>query len=75
MYAIRSYYDPWIWLPLRVLNGASVVGLYMVVESWLNEKTPTPIRGRVFAVYMITTLLALAGGQFLLLVYDRNNFV
>jgi len=62
--------DPWIWLLLRALNGASVVGLYMVVESWLNEKTPTDKRGRVFAIYMITTLLALAGGQFLLLVYD-----
>ncbi len=62
--------NPWIWFLLRVFNGASVVGLYMVVESWLNTKTPTDIRGRVFAIYMITTLLALAGGQFLLLVYD-----
>ncbi len=62
--------NPWFWLPLRFLNGASVVGLYMVVESWLNEKTPANTRGRIFAVYMITTLLALAGGQFLLLIYD-----
>ncbi len=58
------------WFLLRVLNGAAMVGLYMVVESWINEKTPAESRGRVFAVYMITTLLALAGGQFLLLVYD-----
>jgi MFS family permease len=42
----------------------------MVVESWLNEKTPSVTRGRVFAIYMITTLMALASGQFLLLVYD-----
>ena len=62
--------NPWMWFVLRVLNGVSVVGLYMVVESWLNEQTPGSRRGRVFAVYMITTLLALAGGQFLLLVYD-----
>lgn len=62
--------DPWVWFVLRVLNGTSVVGLYMVVESWLNEKTPALFRGRVFAVYMVTTLLALAAGQFLLLVYD-----
>ena len=63
-------YDPWSWFVLRVLNGASVVCLYMVVESWLNEKTPAATRGRIFAVYMITTLMALAAGQFLLLVYD-----
>lgn len=62
--------SPWIWFVLRVLSGASAVGLYMVVESWLNEQTPGTRRGRIFAVYMITTLLALAGGQFLLLVYD-----
>lgn len=60
----------WIWLPLRFLSGVSVVGLYMVVESWLNEKTAASNRGLVLAVYMITTLLALAGGQFLLLIYD-----
>jgi MFS family permease len=62
--------DPWIWLPLRFFNGVSVVGLFMVVESWLNEKTPGNIRGRIFAVYMISTLLALAGGQSLLLIYN-----
>jgi MFS family permease len=65
--------DPWIWLALRILNGASVVGLYMVVESWLNEKTAPPMRGRLFAIYMITTLLALAGGQFLLLIYEPSS--
>jgi MFS family permease len=62
--------EPWSWFVLRVLSGASVVGLYMVVESWLNEKASAATRGRIFAVYMITTLMALAGGQFLLLVYD-----
>ncbi|MET0067762.1 MAG: MFS transporter [Candidatus Thiodiazotropha sp.] len=58
------------WFILRIFNGAAMVGLYMVVESWLNEKTPAQSRGRVFAVYMITTLIALASGQFLLLVYE-----
>ncbi|MEJ2395795.1 MAG: MFS transporter [Candidatus Thiodiazotropha sp.] len=65
--------DPWTWFFLRILNGASVVGLYMVVESWLNEKTPANKRGRVFAIYMITTLMALASGQFLLLVYEPST--
>jgi MFS family permease len=60
----------WVWLLLRFLSGVSLVGLYMVVESWLNEKTASNIRGLVFGAYMITTLLALAGAQFLLLIYD-----
>ena len=62
--------DAWAWFLLRMLNGTSVVGLYMVVESWLNGQTPASNRGRIFGIYMITTLLALAAGQFLLLVYD-----
>ena len=61
---------PWAWFVLRVLSGASAVGLYMVVESWLNAQVSGDRRGRVFAIYMVATLLALATGQFLLLVYD-----
>lgn len=62
--------SPWAWFVFRIVSGASAVGLYMVVESWLNAQTAGERRGRVFAVYMITTLLALAAGQFLLLVYE-----
>lgn len=68
--AYGLFANPWAWLVLRILSGACMVGLYMVVESWLNEQTPRPIRGRVFAIYMILTLAALAAGQYLLLVYN-----
>jgi MFS family permease len=61
---------PLAWFVLRFIMGASVVGLYMVVESWLNEQSAGPARGRVFAVYMMSTLIALGAGQFLLLAYD-----
>ena len=65
--------NPWAWLALRVLNGACVVGLYMVVESWINEQSTGPARGRVFAAYMTSTLIALAAGQFLLLAGDSST--
>ena len=55
--------DPWAWAALRVVTGGCLVGLYMVIESWLNTKTPNERRGRVFAIYMAVTLLALALGQ------------
>jgi len=71
--AFGLWVSPWTWLPLRILNGACVVGVYMVVESWLNEQTTGPFRGRVFAVYMMSTLVALAGGQFLLLAADPSG--
>jgi MFS family permease len=71
--AFGLWIESWAWLALRVLNGGAVVGIYMVVESWLNAQTPSARRGRVFAVYLLSTLIALALGQFLLLTYDPHG--
>jgi MFS family permease len=60
--------DPVVWWVLRLINGISLLGSYMVIESWLNEQVVEK-RGQVFAVYMMTALLALGAGQFLLLLY------
>ena len=51
------------WFVLRLLTGISLVGLYMVIESWLNTQAPGERRGQVFAVYMVVNLLALAVAQ------------
>src|SRR5690606_4608389 len=40
---------PLLWFPLRVLTGISMMGLFMVVESWLNERSPREFRTRVFS--------------------------
>jgi MFS family permease len=60
--------DPVVWWVLRLINGISLLGSYMVIESWLNEQVVEK-RGQVFAIYMMTSLLALGVGQFLLLLY------
>lgn len=60
--------DPWVWGLLRLINGICILGLYMVVESWLSEQV-THRRGQVFAVYMMVSLGALGVGQFLVAVY------
>ena len=54
------------WALLRFITGMSITGLYMVIESWLNECTQPKERGRIFSVYMIMTYLGLGVGQFLL---------
>ena len=66
---------PAAWLPLRILNGLCVVGLYMVVESWLSEQSAGSARGRIFSIYMMSTLFALGLGQFLLLVGEPDGMV
>ena len=65
--------EPWAWLLLRVINGACIVGLYMIVESWLNEQSAGHRRARIFAAYMTSTLLALGAGQFLLTVGEISD--
>lgn len=56
-----------VWAVLRFVTGACVVGLYMVIESWLNERSTNAARGRIFALYQVISLLALAFGQYLIL--------
>lgn len=57
---------PLVWFLLRICTGISMMGLFMIVESWLSERAPASIRGRVFSVYMVVSFSGLGGGQFLL---------
>lgn len=66
-FAHALFVSPWSWGALRVVSGVCMVGLYMVIESWLNHRAPSTHRGRVFGLYVTVTLAATAGGQFLLL--------
>jgi MFS family permease len=65
--------DPLVWLLLRVVTGISMLGMYLVIESWLNSLATERTRGGLFAVYMSINLLALGVGQYLLLVYGVEN--
>lgn len=52
-----------LWLLLRVALGFCFAGMFVVVESWLNEITETARRGRVLAYYMITVWAATGVGK------------
>lgn len=55
-----------VWLALRLIDGVMMVGLYTIIESWLNAATPGRYRGTVFAVYMMVNSGGLAFSQLLL---------
>jgi MFS family permease len=57
---------PWVWTLVRLLTGIAMVGLYTIVESWLNSQAAPAQRARVFSVYMGVNLGALALAQQLL---------
>lgn len=54
-----------VWLLARAVTGASFAGLYMVLESWLNEQAPNQYRGAVLSFYGFLSLVAMATGQLL----------
>ena len=54
------------WAVARILTGWSIAGLYMVIESWLNDRTDRENRGLVLSVYAVLTLLAISLGQLLI---------
>ena len=66
------------WVAFRFATGFALSGLYMVIESWLNEVSPAQQRGGVLAIYTMISLFAMALGQTLLLLrspVDRDLFL
>lgn len=66
--------DPAVWTVMRLAVGFCMAGLYVVIESWLNEMTPPSTRGRVLAVYMIVSMGGLGIGQVLISAGDPVGF-
>ena len=64
------YLSIWLWAILRIFNGICVTGLFMVIESWLNEKVEPAFRGRLLSIYMILVYFGVGSGQLLLNVGD-----
>ena len=65
--------DPILWWLLRILTGISMLGMYLAIESWLNNLATNQNRGRLFAIYMTINLLALGSGQYMLLIYGFDG--
>ena len=60
------YPDPWLWAIIRAFTGFSYAGIYIVVESWLNDSSTNKTRGRTMSIYLLISNAGLIGGQFLL---------
>lgn len=66
--------EPVTWIAVRATTGFSYAGLYVVAESWLNERSGNQTRGRLLSIYMLTQFGGLAGGQLLLSTGDPGGF-
>jgi MFS family permease len=66
--------QPAAWGLLRLVTGFCFAVLYVVIESWLNERSSNETRGIVFSTYAMITLTVFGLGQMLTLLYDPADF-
>ena len=60
------FVNPYIWAVGRFLTGFSMLSIFVVVESWLNDRATNRTRGKVLSIYMVITFTCLALGVLLL---------
>ena len=65
---------PFIWFLLRVFTGISMVCIYTVAESWLNDRSSNKNRGSVLSIYMVILYGSMGIGMFLLNFSTPKNF-
>jgi MFS family permease len=63
----------WSWGLLRVISGFCFAVLYVVIESWLNERATNENRGQIFSAYILINMTVLAVGQQILLLDDPQE--
>ncbi len=51
------------WTLLRAATGVCMSGLYMIIESWLNERASSDNRGALLSIYTIINLVMIILGQ------------
>lgn len=57
---------PLLWGALRLIDGLCVAGVFVCIESWLNDRADSQTRGTVLAWYMVALYSGQALGQLLL---------
>jgi MFS family permease len=65
----------WSWAFLRSVSGFCFAILYMVIESWINEKASNENRGTIFSAYSLINMTVLAVGQQMLLLDDPRTLI
>jgi MFS family permease len=66
--------EPVTWAAMRLVGGFTMAGLYVVAESWLNDRATNDTRGQILAIYMVVCLGGISLGQFLANAADISGF-
>jgi len=60
------FVEPVTWAGMRMVTGFAYAGLYIIAESWLNDRATNESRGQLLAAYMVIGLGGQGLGQLLL---------
>jgi len=66
--------DPYVWIFGRFMTGFSIISIFVVVESWLNDRATNRTRGKVLSIYMIITFVGIGLGTLLLNFNNPKNY-
>jgi MFS family permease len=63
-----------VWIAMRLISGFCFSGLYIVAESWLNDRASNETRGKLLSLYMVVTYIGVGAGQLLLNLADPVEY-
>lgn len=67
--------DSVLWIGLRLITGLCLAGLYLVVESWLNDQATNETRGMLISTYVTVNFTVITLGQMLVTLFKPDSFV
>jgi len=67
------FFDATAWTILRLVQGVCCAGLWLVIESWLNNASDTETRGRVLGAYTLIQLALQTVGMQFVGIIDLNG--
>ena len=60
------FINPYSWAIIRLITGFSMAGIYVVCESWLNDRADNNTRGRLLSFYFLILFISQGIGFFLI---------
>jgi len=64
-----------LWWLVRAATGFCLAALFMIIESWLNEKATNENRGVIFSTYTIISLTVVTLGQLMINLSEPGSFI
>lgn len=66
--------DPVSWIVIRLITGACLAGLFLIIESWLNERATNETRGLIMSTYIVINFSVITVGQLMVTLDEPRSF-